>query len=81
MPSTTVFDRQDQSYQDSVLPPTLTRRIAIEAGITEFWWRYVGSQGKVLGVDQFGESAPAPQIYAHLNLTVDNIVGHVNDIL
>jgi transketolase len=80
MPSTTVFDRQDAAYRSSVLPERLPR-IAIEAGVTDFWWKYVRAGGAVLGVDRFGESAPAPAVYKHFGLTVDNLVATVNAVV
>jgi transketolase len=80
MPSTTVFDRQDAAYKASILPEGLPR-IAIEAGITDFWWKYVRSTGAVLGVDRFGESAPAPAVYKHFGLTVENAVATVNAVI
>ena len=69
MPSTTVFDRQDADYRDRVLPPSIRHRIAIEAGSTGFWYRYVGLEGRVIGLDQFGVSAPDTEIFAHFNIT------------
>jgi transketolase len=80
MPSTTVFDRQDAAYKASVLPEGLPR-IAIEAGVTDFWWKYVRASGAVLGVDRFGESAPAPAVYKHFGLTVDNLVATVHAVI
>jgi transketolase len=80
MPSTTVFDRQDAAYKSSVLPEGLPR-IAIEAGVTDFWWKYVRATGAVLGVDSFGESAPAPAVYKHFGLTVDNVVATVSAVI
>jgi transketolase len=80
MPSTTVFDRQDAPYKAHVLPDGLPR-IAIEAGVTDFWWKYVRASGAVLGVDQFGESAPAPVVYKHFGLTVDNLVATVHAVI
>jgi transketolase len=77
MASTNVFDAQDQAYRDSVLPPAVTRRIAIEAGVSDGWWKYVGSHGKVIGLDRFGESAPAGQLFKLFGFTVDNVVGQV----
>ena len=59
MPSTDVFDAQDAAYRESVLPAAVTARVAIEAGVTDGWWRYVGTAGRVIGLDRFGESAPA----------------------
>ncbi len=80
MPSTTVFDRQDAQYKSSVLPEGLPR-VAIEAGVTDFWWKYVRASGAVLGVDRFGESAPAPAVYRHFGLTVENLVATVQEVL
>ncbi len=80
MPSTTVFDRQDSGYKSSVLPEGLPR-VAIEAGVTDFWWKYVRASGAVLGVDRFGESAPAPAVYKHFGLTVDNVVATVHAVI
>ena len=73
MPSTTVFDRQDESYRDSVLLSGVPR-IAIEAGVVDFWWKYVGQNGKVIGLNTFGESAPAADLFKHFGLTVEHIV-------
>jgi transketolase len=80
MPSTTVFDRQDAAYKSGVLPDGLPR-VAIEAGVTDFWWKYVRATGAVLGVDSFGESAPAPAVYRHFGLTVDNVVATVSAVI
>jgi transketolase len=80
VPSTTVFDRQDAKYKASVLPDGLPR-VAIEAGVTDFWWKYVRAGGAVLGVDRFGESAPAADVYRHFGLTVDNLVATVQAVL
>jgi transketolase len=73
MPSTTVFDRQDPDYRRSVLPEGI-RRVAIEAGVTSGWWKYVGLDGAVIGIDRFGESAPGDAVFAHLGITVENLV-------
>ena len=80
MPSTTVFDRQDESYKQAVLPPGI-RRIAIEAGVTDFWRKYVGLEGRVIGIDRFGESAPAGQLFEYFGLTATNIVNAVNGVI
>ena len=77
MPSTDVFDIQDAAYRESVLPAAVTARVAIEAGVTETWWRYVGSHGRVVGLDRFGESAPAESVFEAVGLTVDNIVAKI----
>ena len=73
MPCTSVFDRQSQEWRDSVLPKGI-RRIAIEAGQGDLWWKYVGTDGAVIGINRFGESAPAAAVYKALGITVDRIV-------
>ena len=73
MPSTDVFDRQDAAYKASVLTRGVPR-VAIEAGVTDFWYKYVGLEGAVVGIDTFGESAPAPVLFKHFGFTVDNVV-------
>ena len=73
MPSTNVFDRQDAAYKDSVLPKGLPR-IVIEAGVTDSWWKYVGGEGAVIGLDRFGESAPAGTLFKEFGFTVANVV-------
>ncbi len=81
MPSTTVFDRQPRDYRESVLPPEVGARIAIEAAATATWHRYVGSDGVIIGIDTFGESAPAKELFAYFGFTVDKVVGAVNALL
>ena len=80
MPSTDVFDRQDKAYQVSVLGKGLPR-VAIEAGVTAFWHKYVGLEGAVVGIDTFGESAPAGVLFKHFGFTVDNVVAKVKSVL
>lgn len=80
MPSTNVFDRQDQAYKDSVLTPGV-KRVAVEAGVTGFWYKYVGLEGAVIGMDCFGESAPAPELFKHFGFTVDNVVATVKRVI
>ncbi len=80
MPSTNVFDRQDQSYKDSVLPKG-SKRVAVEAGITGFWYKYVGLEGAVVGIDTFGESAPAGDLFKHFGFTTENVVKIVKQVL
>ena len=80
MPCTNVFDRQDQSYKDSVLPKG-SKRVAVEAGITGFWHKYVGLEGAVVGMDTFGESAPAGDLFKHFGFTVGNVVKVTKSIL
>ncbi len=80
MPSTNVFDRQDQAYKDSVLPKG-SRRVAVEAGVTGFWYKYVGLEGAVIGIDTFGESAPAGDLFKHFGFTTENVVKIVKQVL
>ena len=81
MPSTDVFDAQDQDYKDSVLPRAVTSRVAVEAAVTHGWWKYVGSNGAVVGIDRFGESAPAGTLFKEFGFTVENVVDAVNGVL
>ncbi|NCA71581.1 MAG: transketolase [Sphingobacteriia bacterium] len=81
MPSTDIFDAQDAAYRESVLPAAVTARIAVEAAVTDGWWKYVGSQGAVLGVDRFGESAPAGPLFKEFGFTVENLVAKVRGLL
>jgi len=74
MPSTDVFDRQDAAYRESVLPNAVRKRVAVEAGIADFWRKYVGLDGAVIGMTTFGASAPAEVLYKHFNITVDAVV-------
>ena len=80
MPSTTVFDRQDRDYKHLILPDGIPK-IAIEAGVSDFWWKYTGAKGDVLGIDQFGESAPGKDLFQHFGLTVQNLVKRVEKLL
>ncbi|EJN06402.1 transketolase [Herbaspirillum sp. YR522] len=80
MPSTDVFDRQDRAYQASVLTRGVPR-VAIEAGVTSFWYKYVGLEGAVVGIDTFGESAPAGVLFKHFGFTVDNVVAKAKEVL
>ncbi len=80
MPSTNVFDRQDQAYKDSILTPGV-KCVAVEAGVTDFWYKYVGLEGAVVGIDTFGESAPGGVVMKHFGFTVENIVKNVKDVL
>jgi transketolase len=80
MPSTDVFDRQDAAYKASVLPKGLPR-VAIEAGVTDFWHKYVGLDGAVIGIDTFGESAPAGVLFKHFGFTVENVTATVKKLV
>ena len=81
MPNTRVFDAQDAAYRESVLPAAVTNRVAVEAGVTDFWRKYVGLNGNVIGIDTFGESAPAGAVFKHFGFTAENIVKMVEGIL
>jgi transketolase len=80
MPSTNVFDRQDQAYKDSVLTKGV-KRVSIEAGVTDFWRKYIGLDGAAVGIDTFGESAPGGALFKHFGFTVENVVSTVKSIL
>lgn len=80
MPSTTTFDLQDKKYRDEVLPPQITKRIAIEAGAADFWYKYVGLDGKIIGLNRFGESAPYKDVYKALGLTVEKVIECIRSI-
>lgn len=81
MPSTDRFAEQDKAYQDSVLPKAVKARVAVEAGSCDFWYKYVGQEGRIIGFDRYGESAPAPVVFKELGVTVENIVKAVNELL
>lgn len=68
-------------YRDSVLPASVKKRIAIEAGIADFWFKYIGFEGRIIGMNSFGESAPANQLFELFGFTVDNIVRKAKEIL
>ncbi len=80
MPSTNIFDAQDAAYKESVLPASVTKRVAVEAAHTDFWYKYVGLSGKVVGMTTFGESAPGNVLLEHFGFTVDNVVKTVNSL-
>ncbi|MEM7018586.1 MAG: transketolase [Pseudomonadota bacterium] len=81
MPSADVFDAQDEAYRESVLPSGVTARVAVEAGVTAYWRKYVGFQGKVIGVDSFGLSAPANVLYEHFGVTTEKVVEAAESML
>ena len=80
MPSTETFEAQDAPYRDSVLPAAVTRRLAVEAGATQCWWRYVGLAGRVIGIDRFGASGKGADVLPHFGFTADNIVRQVREL-
>ncbi|TXY29030.1 transketolase [Vibrio mimicus] len=81
MPSTDAFDKQDAAYREAVLPATVTKRIAIEAGIADFWYKYVGFGGRIIGMTSFGESAPAGELFKLFGFTTENIVKQAKELL
>ncbi|WP_087853808.1 transketolase [Photobacterium andalusiense] len=81
MPATDLFDKQDAAYRESVLPADVTARIAIEAGIADYWYKYVGLNGRIIGMTTFGESAPAEELFKMFGFTVENIVNTANELL
>jgi transketolase len=81
MPCTDLFDAQDAAYREHVLPADITARVAIEAGVTDGWWRYVGGSGRVVGLDRFGESAPAGELFKHFGFSTENVVNVAKEIL
>jgi len=81
MPSTNVFDAQDDAYRESVLPSAVKARVAVEAGVTDAWFKYVGLDGKIIGINTFGESAPASDLFPYFGFTTENVVKAVEDVL
>jgi transketolase len=81
MPSTETFEAQDEAYRDSVLPAAVTPRLAVEAGATQSWWRYVGLKGRILGIDRFGASGKAADVFPHFGFTADNVLKQIRELL
>jgi transketolase len=81
MPCADLFDAQDAAYRESVLPAAVTARVAVEAGVTDGWYKYVGMNGKVIGLNRFGESAPAGQLFKEFGFTAENVVKAIDDVL
>ena len=80
MPCTSVFDAQDADYKESVLPAAVTARVAVEAATTDGWWKYVGTNGKVVGIDTFGESAPAGELFKMFGFTAENVGKAIDEV-
>ncbi len=80
MPATTVFDAQDDDYKKSVLPPSVTARVAVEAAVTDGWYKYVGCNGRVVGIDRFGESAPAGELFRYFGFTAENVGKAIDEV-
>ncbi len=81
MPSTNAFDAQDAAYKETVLPKAVTARVAVEAGVTDGWYKYVGINGRIIGINTFGESAPAGALFKHFGFTAENVVKAAEEIL
>jgi transketolase len=81
MPCTSAFERQDPAYRDSVLPPAVTRRLAVEAGARDYWYRYTGLGGRVIGIDHFGASAPAKDLFAHYGFTAERVAKELRELI
>ncbi|CAG21448.1 transketolase [Photobacterium profundum] len=81
MPATDTYDKQDAAYRESVLPSDVTARIAVEAGIADFWYKYVGFDGRIIGMTTFGESAPAGELFKMFGFTVENVVDTAKELL
>jgi transketolase len=81
MPSTDAFDAQEPEYRESVLPRAVPLRLAVEAAASQSWWRYVGSAGRVLGLDQFGASGKAADLFSHFGFTADNVRREIGALL
>ncbi|MFI4921383.1 MAG: transketolase-like TK C-terminal-containing protein, partial [Gammaproteobacteria bacterium] len=81
MPCTSLFDAQDQAYRDGVLPPKVKARVSVEAGVTAGWHRYLGAEGRSVGLDRYGESAPAADVFKYFGFTIENVVKQVESAL
>ena len=81
MPCTDVFDAQDEAYRESVLPSSVAARVAVEAGVSDYWLKYVGLSGKVIGINRFGESAPAGELFKHFGFTAENVAAAVEAVM
>jgi len=81
MPATDVFDKQDDAYRESVLPANVTARVAVEAGIADFWYKYVGLNGRIIGMTTFGESAPADELFKMFGFTIENVIKKAKELL
>lgn len=81
VPSLDLFEMQPKSYQDSVLPPSVTKRLAVEAGVSQGWWKYLGSEGDMISVEKFGASAPGDKVMSEYGFTVENVCKHALNLL
>ncbi|MBJ90161.1 MAG: transketolase [Woeseia sp.] len=81
MPCTHLFDQQNEEYKEAILPSSVTARIAVEAGVSDGWWKYVGARGRIIGMNSFGASAPAGELFEHFGFSHDNLLNNAKDIL
>ncbi|HEX4023804.1 MAG TPA: transketolase [Steroidobacteraceae bacterium] len=81
MPCTQLFDEQDEAYRNSVLPPAVSRRVAVEAGSTGLWWRYVGMGGRVIGIDHYGASGKAPELFKKFGFTAEHVQQAIDELI
>ena len=81
MPCAEVFDAQEAAYREMVLPSDVLARVAVEAGHIDFWYKYVGLDGRIVGMSSFGESAPASALFKHFGLTADSVVAAVEEVI
>jgi len=81
MPCAELFDAQPAEYRESVLPSSCMRRVSVEAGVTDLWWKYLGCQGEAVGINRFGFSAPGTQVLEELGMNVDNVVAAIHKVL
>jgi len=81
MPCTNLYDVQSDEYKEQVLPSGVSRRLAIEAGVSDGWWRYVGNSGRIIGLDRFGASAPASELFEHFGFSVSNVLTTARELL
>ena len=81
MPCTDIFDAQSADYREQVLPAGVSARVVIEAGVSEGWWRYAGMNGRIIGLDRFGELAPAGELFEHFGFSTENVVKVAKELL
>jgi len=81
LPSTDVFEAQDDSYKESVLPRDVRARVAVEAGIADYWYKYVGIDGAIVGMTSYGESAPAEKLFPFFGFTTENVIKKAKSVM
>jgi transketolase len=81
MPSWELFDAQPRGYRDEILPPSISARLAVEAGVSQGWWKYLGEKGGIIGFNQFGASAPSKVVFEKFGYTVENVVAQALSVV